>query len=894
MIAGPLAGLADPAAAQTAAGKAADQANTISEVVVQARRVSERLQDVPQSVTALSTRTVQDNHIQSVYDIKYLVPNLFESKTSTLGGGLLYIRGIVSQGLPNATLDTRVGIYVDGVYMARPEGINSSMADIAQIEVLKGPQGTLFGRNVTAGAINFITANPTGHFGGEADVGYGNYDQQRYRVTLNSPEWNGLSARITYSHDGMDGQIDNLAGGTQYGLAQNAMLGYYQGSKPAEKAVDGHKDDAVFFALRYTHEKFTADYKLDYSLNKENSQEIQAIGIFPGTGVGCEVAGYYLGLPIGGCLFGIPGEFAPPQTSPTIGVLGSYVNGVHVNNPVYDSPLSFSKNNPKDLDFSGGAVIRNWSNNLTLQYEVDPSFRIKNIASYRHLTANGQIDTDALNYRANPAYFNNLFLSPGNVVAGDNLCISCSYNRQSSQQISDELQFINKWGNAADSIIGFYYFNEHTSAQSYYLFNAVPNFTYFGQGIPPLAPGQPVYLNTGGFVNGEFEYFSSKSYAVFGHVTLHVTPKLDISGGLRFTTDHKIDHVPALIQEGLAGQGLLSLGTNPHVWYHRLTYDATVTYKVSPDINVYNRYATAYLAGGFFNSTGYVPEDSWSEEIGLKSEWLHHHLLFNAAGYYQSTSNSQQTGQSQGGGIFVANIAGTTINEGFEVDSQILPMKGVTLGASVGYTHLEYPCLQAYAGPSDAAVESGVCYKFLQTSPEWQTALNGQYDTPRFSNNMYLSFKIDAQYQSHFSNLLTTPGTPQFYSKTPSGQFIPFGGDFTQLNLTSPAAAMLGTSEYNYKALLTYLGYNMANPNAAFTQYTNAFAQATKGGGYWLVNIRATLADIPLASAKGRLSFYVNNLFNELGGTNGSNYGGYFGRTFEQYRTFGFDLQVKF
>jgi iron complex outermembrane receptor protein len=918
----PMLGFAGAASAQTADASppAASSAGTLEEIVVTARRVTERLQDVPQAVSAINQQQLADNHIQSVYDIKYLVPNLFQSKTSTLGGGLLFIRGIVSQGLPNATLDTRVGIYVDGVYLARPEGINTGMADIAQVEVLKGPQGTLFGRNVTAGALSFTTQSPTGAFGGEVAGNLGNYKQRRFKLVVNTPESHGLSLRFAYNHDEAGGQIVNRVGGVRYGPAQlnTSDIAYSQTSNKALHRVDGHENDAFFFAAHYDGvEKLTVDYKFDYSESNENSQEIQSIGIFP-SGPGCVMAGYYLGLPIDQCLGGANTQFNRQGvpvfgTSPTIGALGSYNNGVLDTSSVYlNTPLSFDKQRAKSLDFSGGALIRAKGHNLTLQYEITPDLSLKSITAYRELTANGQIDTDGQAFRANPNYFNNILFSPGDVPANAYLCGSCSYNRQESRQFSEEFQVIGKWGHVADFIGGLYYFSEHTQAQSYYSADFTPNLTYgtpaaflpaaiqplFPGGlpglnaIPPLVPGQPVLLNTGGFANGEYEHFASESYAPFAHVTIHLTDKLDVAGGARYTVDRKQDHVPASVQAALVRSGLVSLGTDPRVKYKKFTWDGTVSYKVTPDINIYNRYATAYLAGGFFNSTGYVPETSWSNEIGMKSEWLDHRVRLNVAAYYQKTTNSQDTGQTQTGGIYVANLPGKLVNKGFEADATVLPIRGLSLNGSVGYAKLKYPCVDAY---DETQAPLGTCFTRQQNSPEWTATVSGQYDVAEFSNGSHLSFRVEGQYQSKFDNLTYPASTPSFLIQTPAGPFIGQGQGFENLDLGGARAAIPGTPEFNYKALLTYLGYNTAvNPNSAFAQYVADLNEATKGGGYWLVNARASLVDIPISNTKGRVSAYVNNLFNKKGRTNGSNYGGYFGRNFEPYRTFGVDVSVQF
>jgi iron complex outermembrane receptor protein len=884
------------AMAQPVASTGGAQAETIQEVVVTARRVSEKLQDVPLSVTALNKSALQDNHIESVYDIKNIVPNLFQEKTSTLGGGELFIRGLLSQGLPNATLDTRVGIYVDGVYLARPEGINTGMADIAEVEVNKGPQGTLFGHNVTGGSIAFTTQGPTGQWGGEADASYGNYDAQRYKFVINTPETHGLSTRFSYSHDQMDGDVKNLAAGTQYGVATEPQVGYSQYSKPATSTLGGHNNDAFFFAARYTGvDKLTVDYKFDYSDNKEMSQEIQPVGILPSS-VGCEIAGYYLGLSIDGCLGGVASSHT--GASPTIGALGSTAGGV-TSGPAYtgNTPLSFTKLGAKSTDFSGGAIIRSFGHNLTTQYDLTDDIKVKSITSYRQLSANGQIDTDGANYRANPAYFQQMYSTAAavfggyptsqpnfglayaagqpilaqtygpisNIQAGQSLCVSCSYNRQQAHQFSEEVQLIGKWGNMLDYLVGAYYFNEHTQGESYYQFDSVPNFTYFGQAIPPLGQGQPVTLNLGGFANGELEHFQSKSYALFSHVVYHATDKLDLSVGLRETVDDRTDEVPQDVVNLLLGQGLNSLGTHPGVQYARFTYDGTISYKVTPDVNVYSRYATAYLAGGFFNTVPYLPEDSFAEEIGVKSEWLDHRLRVNGDVFYQHIKNFQNVGQTPFGGIFVNNLK-LEENEGFEIETSLVPMRGVTLNGNVGYAHIYNSIGQ------------------LDTAPEWTAQLSGQYDAPRFANGMYLQFKADADYRSHFA-------TVQF------GLFDPREG---YTNYFSPAYIALhpadlatpGTPSANYAALLTYLGYPATA--AGENQYVSALQKASTGGDFWLTNFRASLLDVPMGATKGRISAYVKNAFNVRGVTTGSNYGGYVGDNFEQDRTFGVDLQFQF
>src|SRR5690606_34298992 len=113
--------------------------------------------------------------------------------------------------------DPRVGAYLDGVYVARTQGGSFQLADIERIEVLKGPQGTQFGKNLTGGAVNFITANPSGEAGGIIETTIGNLGRKRGRLTVESPRVGGFSLRATIVHDEQDGDRRNLAEGADYG-----------------------------------------------------------------------------------------------------------------------------------------------------------------------------------------------------------------------------------------------------------------------------------------------------------------------------------------------------------------------------------------------------------------------------------------------------------------------------------------------------------------------------------------------------------------------------------------------------------------------------------------------------------------------------------------------------
>jgi iron complex outermembrane receptor protein len=221
----------------------------LEEILVTAQRRSERLQDVPVAVTAFGERDLARRQIVDIQALAANTPSL--NFTSTFYGNndlVLAIRGVAPGGiLPN--VDQAVGTYVDGLYYARPEGSNFALIDIASAEVLRGPQGTLFGRNTIAGALNITTNKPTYRLEGSAKLSYGNYDALSATGIVNVPIIDDrLAARLVYSHVQHDGygynpglkqdvadQNDNFArlslrGDMTEKLRADISVDYYEGS----------------------------------------------------------------------------------------------------------------------------------------------------------------------------------------------------------------------------------------------------------------------------------------------------------------------------------------------------------------------------------------------------------------------------------------------------------------------------------------------------------------------------------------------------------------------------------------------------------------------------------------------------------------------------------------
>ena len=198
---------------------AADNADMaeVAEIVVTATKRETNLQDTPISIAVMNSESLKNRQVQSLIDLSDGgIPSLrvatFESRQSALTVGM---RGIVPGDANQPAREQGVGVYIDGVYLGRQHGLNAGFLDIERIEVLRGPQGTLFGRNTEGGAVNIISKAPTGEWGGSATTGFGNYGSYNSNLRLNLPKFAGFSVKL-------DGSIQH-----QNATTKNPLEGQY-------------------------------------------------------------------------------------------------------------------------------------------------------------------------------------------------------------------------------------------------------------------------------------------------------------------------------------------------------------------------------------------------------------------------------------------------------------------------------------------------------------------------------------------------------------------------------------------------------------------------------------------------------------------------------------------
>ncbi|QZP09506.1 TonB-dependent receptor [Caenibius sp. WL] len=392
---------------------AAGEVGALQDIVVTARKRSESIQQVPSAITAMNQEMLADLQIRSFQDIGKTAPNvLIQKQTGEPTAPQFNIRGI-SAGSSDFRLDSGVALYVDGIYLGRPSNSSFDMADLETIEILRGPQGTLFGRNATGGAVSFRTAAPSGEFGVIAEATLGNYNRGRGRFTLNTPEWNGFSARLTYVHDENDGWARNS------GPIRTFHYAPPHGSKTAVKTFGANNTESVLFALRFNGlDNLTVDYKFDWTDWQGSLVAMQLLNAGP---VFSAITGF--------------------DNQPALG--GTNVVGI-------------KRLKTLPLDGMGPASQRTWGHSLTATYAITDGVTLKYLAGLRGFTQRSSSELDG----------NILFDPSGNGNEFQALAAS-EFKRQ--KQWSQELQLLGQ-SDRLNWVGGLFYFHEKASRNSPVIF----------------------------------------------------------------------------------------------------------------------------------------------------------------------------------------------------------------------------------------------------------------------------------------------------------------------------------------------------------------------------------------------------------------------------------------
>jgi iron complex outermembrane recepter protein len=347
-----LALLTTPAQAQDSADEASSSG--IGEIVVTAQKRAENIQDVPIAISAVTSEFLDSRGITSIDALGSIAPNVkIERAPSNKTAAQIAIRGSVTIN-PAITWEPAVGLYLDGVYVAKVQGSVFDIADLERVEVLRGPQGTLYGRNALAGAINLVTRKPSGELKVSAEVSYGNYDYWRAKAVVDLPAFGPLSVKVSGQLQKRDGFVK--IGPNPFPAAFLAL----PNSLNSTNDIDGQ---SFMAQVRLKPEgSLTVDYTFDYSRSKQRPDFAQLVSVLPNN----------------------PAFFTDLWTDPAIlaaiAPLGLYANP--------DRQSTGSVNGSPLFEYS-----RTMGHALTIALDLD-SVTLKSITSYRKLKWQDGLDLD--------------------------------------------------------------------------------------------------------------------------------------------------------------------------------------------------------------------------------------------------------------------------------------------------------------------------------------------------------------------------------------------------------------------------------------------------------------------------------------------------------------------
>ncbi len=378
-------GLAIPAAAQ------------LDEIIVTAQKREQSIQDVPIAVTAINKAYIESRNITSIESLSSLAPNLkIERTPGNATAAQISIRGGVTIN-PALTWEPTVGIYLNGAYIGKTQGAIFDVADIERLEVLRGPQGTLYGRNTLAGAVNIITAKPAEEFGGNLKVGFGNYNARMAKGTVNFGQIGPIRAKVSAMLEKRDGFID---------VIPNPVTGVTTAGAASTDELENLDKKSLMVALSSDiTENLTVDYTFDISDADQKPTFSQIVSVSPQNIFDPSVPFYVGGGPFGGQYFGFP--------------LDLYVNAdrqftASVDGPVFEKSRVEGHNLTAALQTDIGTLksitskrFMSWDDALDLDGSPLPLAHTQRLSSYKSFSQEFQLTggTDTINYVAGLYYF---------------------------------------------------------------------------------------------------------------------------------------------------------------------------------------------------------------------------------------------------------------------------------------------------------------------------------------------------------------------------------------------------------------------------------------------------------------------------------------------------------
>jgi iron complex outermembrane receptor protein len=660
--------LALPTTAAAAAAAAATGGAQLEELIVTAQKREENVQTAPLSISAVSGATLAKDRVLTLEDLGHNMTGISFTANSPQANEI-NIRGVVNTRLTSPTADQSVSTFVDDVYVSRSGNLNSAFYDVSRIEVVRGPQGVLLGKNVAGGAVNIISNAPSFDQSGRVTLTLGNYDLRQTNGFLTGALTDELAGRLSFQTINHSGYARDLLHNTDLENLNSVQA-------------------RVQLAYQPTDSDLRANLSVDYA--KDSNDGVNRVGLKSPT------------LPAGPNIWSGTRSLIKAQM-PSLNIRQSFAVW-----PQFQGDIGPTPQRAEHETYDAIAHI---------EKDVAPNIRFTSITGYRNNQAFTLYDQTGLGPTNG---FN--FTAPQLAAVGSSLLFAEPVNfMEGVRQFSEEVRLTSTNPDSRlDWIVGAYYL--HSKVHQYNRF--------WGESLVlPTLSGQSNWDDHGH--NRDLAAFAQIGYKFTDTLKLEVGVRYtsDKKGGTQqgiivATGDkfHPADTAP-----------LTPLTTNFITDYSKswdkLTPQAILRWTPNDDMMVYGTISEGFKGGGFQNdasnafaaATPYNPETVTNYEAGYKAEFLNHTVRWNTAVYYMKYKQLQvqQTLASCLCNV-ISNAPGATI-KGFETDLQVAPTSWFHAWASGSYTHGRYDKF-VFAGVDNSGHK-------LQRTPDWQAAIGAEATT---------------------------------------------------------------------------------------------------------------------------------------------------------------------
>ncbi|BEU99385.1 TonB-dependent receptor [Novosphingobium olei] len=625
---------AAPAPVTTAAAQAPDDNVSTDEIIVSARRRTERLIDAPVAITAVTGQTLSQYQATRVSDIATMVPSLIAGKAASGSSASIFLRGVGSTAL-SAGFDQSVSFVIDNIAMSRGREISLPQFDIKGVEVLKGPQALFFGKNTTGGLISVTSNGPTDHFEAGLKGGYGFKARERYvEGFVSGPVTEGITARLAGRYSKSDGAFTNTAADS------------YTNYIPDQFRT--RNSDRRGFAESYGV-RGTIDAQVTDSFKLELKAGLTSVVDGGPTDTLERICG-------GGRTTPLPANGIPSSPNTDCRIDGR-ADSSALPVQVATTGMRYARDGKLYGDLKSQYAV------LTGTIESDP-FDVTSITGYYHFK---QTDLNNVSGESYPASFSQL---------------------ADFKQFSEEMRFQSKFDGPFNILFGAFY------AHGKFVFNT--DAYIFPVPLDPINNTYTTFKRDNGF--------STDSLSFFAEGTLNISPKLELSGGARYSRESRDSYqrsLPAHIAFAGAFPGGISLKDKYDEG--NLSPQVTLRYKPSSDLTLYAAYKQGFKAGGFNISQALTPaasvaagryksETAEGGEVGVRTLLLDRHLSFNLTAYRYVYSDLQVQFFDPVTVSLTAGNAGKLRTQGIEADFnfRVPGLDGFSLRGSAAYNDAEY------------------------------------------------------------------------------------------------------------------------------------------------------------------------------------------------------------